>query len=447
MIAENLEIQPGLVKRHESWDEITAISTVGRQTMASIPTYKLYKAATQCDVSAPTRLLLVHLLGYLGIDNIDKPQSRFVVFPGNTRLADERRCTSRSIQRQADELEAAGLIRRCYNGLNRRTGFDLTPFAMQHEQVIADIVAVQTKRRQDFERAQLELSLEASRIERPSFATSMSSQGDAGVTLNNPKRNYTVGVDSEISSILTGIDQRAFASTGSYLDGFKDRTGEFRDAMLLSITSRFTGGGRATHLGWGRALHVLGKDLAVSLYLIADNDPKRQATTERYFAWLLQLIGKPPGVDAIKVAAERASKAIACRISKPRKPQTTAYQFSKGQGQRKPAPARAIGVVLPAMPNLSISQADKGAESNPAPDQDGEHTDLFAALRMNMGQAIYNAWIAHLKVEKVQDNLIRLTTTSSFTASWVESNLLDEMQRILSAHRKAKTVIVIRSVK
>src|SRR3546814_5712188 len=64
---------------------------------------------------------------------------RFVAFPGNTRLADELGYSKRTIQRLADELEEKGLMRRCYNGLNRRVGFDLTPLAMRSEEHTSEL--------------------------------------------------------------------------------------------------------------------------------------------------------------------------------------------------------------------------------------------------------------------------------------------------------------------
>src|SRR3546814_2789978 len=94
----------------------------------------------------------------------DDPSIRFVAFPGNTRLADELGYSKRTIQRLADELEEKGLMRRCYNGLNRRVGFDLTPLAMQQDMIEANIVEIQTKRKTERDELQLELSLAANRI-------------------------------------------------------------------------------------------------------------------------------------------------------------------------------------------------------------------------------------------------------------------------------------------
>src|SRR3546814_13393092 len=108
----------------------------------------------------------------------DLPSIRFVAFPGNTRLADELGYSKRTIQRLADELEEKGLMRRCYNGLNRRVGFDLTPLAMQQDMIEENIVEIQTKRKTERDELQLELSLAANRISRPIAVQDMSSQGD-----------------------------------------------------------------------------------------------------------------------------------------------------------------------------------------------------------------------------------------------------------------------------
>src|SRR3546814_1499514 len=92
---------------------------------------------------------------------------RCVALPGNTRLGDGRGYSKRTSQRLADELEEKGLMRRCYNGLNRRVGFDLTPLAMQQDMIEANIVEIQTKRKTERDELQLELSLAANRISRP----------------------------------------------------------------------------------------------------------------------------------------------------------------------------------------------------------------------------------------------------------------------------------------
>lgn len=298
---------PGHAKRHETWHEVTAISTIGRRSLASIPNYALLKAATRADATAAARLLLVHLVGYLGTDAPTRPESRFVVFPGNQRLSDELRCTPRSIQRQADELESKGLLRRCYNGMNRRTGFDLTPFAMQHEQIMGEVVSIQTERKAARDLAQLELSLEADRVARP--ATSASSQGDADVTHNSTDNNRNDG-GAIAEDALDGFDWRASAERFKHLSADQDRTEDPRDAVLASITRRFTGGGRASHLGWGAALSALGRDRAVALYLVAEADPRRRATPERYFGWLLRMVAQgDEGV--VTEAAGRAASSTA----------------------------------------------------------------------------------------------------------------------------------------
>src|SRR3546814_12417937 len=100
---------------------------------------------TRATAASPqARLLLVHLIGYLGADRVDDPSIRFVAFPGNTRLADELGYSKRTIQRLADQLEEKGLIRRCYTGLNRRVGFELTPFSIHQAIIEAKILPHQT---------------------------------------------------------------------------------------------------------------------------------------------------------------------------------------------------------------------------------------------------------------------------------------------------------------
>src|SRR3546814_758383 len=138
MIAFSMRTNPqtpqGVAKRHSDWDDITEVSSIGRSTLQAVPNYRLFKAATRATAASPqARLLLVHLIGYLGADRVDDPSIRFVAFPGNTRLADELGYSKRTIQRLADELEEKGLMRRCYNGLNRRVGLDLTPLALQKD--------------------------------------------------------------------------------------------------------------------------------------------------------------------------------------------------------------------------------------------------------------------------------------------------------------------------
>src|SRR3546814_2530978 len=76
-------------------------------TLFRSPNYRLFKAATRATAASPqARLLLVHLIGYLGADRVDDPSIRFVAFPGNTRLADELGYSKRRSEEHTSELQS-----------------------------------------------------------------------------------------------------------------------------------------------------------------------------------------------------------------------------------------------------------------------------------------------------------------------------------------------------
>lgn len=428
---------PGFAARHETWAEITSVSTIGRQTMEAVHNYRLLRAATQIDATAGARLLLVHLIGYLGVDDTSRPEQRFVVFPGNTRLSDELRCTTRSIQRQADELEAKGFLRRCYNGLNHRTGFDLTPFAMQHEEVIAGVVAVHTRRRQERDLAQLELSLEADRITRPVnlAATSVSSQGDAGVARNRSPHNKLDGTSSVLDA-LDSFDTSTAASVAFGGSDSQDRTEYSQDAILAHITSTFTGNGRTSHLGWASALQSLGRERAVALYLIAERDPRRRQSPERYFGWLLRTVTDKAS-SAISEAARRASRAVQSRADE-RASCVAAPGIQAAEAESPPLLASAMPDAAVAPGQISETTAPTDSSS-----QGAEVDEAFqSALRRAIGEQVYASWLAGADI-RLAGNTVRIKARSPFAASWIEGNLLEKIGHVVSARYSAAAAVKI----
>jgi hypothetical protein len=430
---------PGFAARHDTWAEITSVSTIGRQSMEAVHNYRLLRAATQIDATAGARLLLVHLIGYLGIDDTSRPEQRFVVFPGNTRLSDELRCTTRSIQRQADELEAKGFLRRCYNGLNHRTGFDLTPFAMQHEEVIAGVVAVHTRRRQERDLAQLELSLEADRITRPVnlTATSVSSQDDAGVARNRSPHNKLDGTSSVLDA-LDSFDTSTAASVAFCGSDSQDRTEYSQDAILAHITSTFTGNGRTSHLGWASALQSLGRERAVALYLIAERDPRRRQSPERYFGWLLRTVTDKAST-AINEAARRATRAVQSRADERASCVTVpVIQAAEAECHSE----RPVRIATPVGPVAAV-QIGEVTASNGATSQGADVDDAFqSALRRTVGEQVYASWLAGADI-RLAGNTVRIKARSPFAASWIESNLLEKIGHVVSAHYSAATAVKI----
>lgn len=427
---------PGFAARHETWAEITSVSTIGRQTMEAVHNYRLLRAATQIDATAGARLLLVHLIGYLGIDDTSRPEQRFVVFPGNTRLSDELRCTTRSIQRQADELEAKGFLRRCYNGLNHRTGFDLTPFAMQHEEVIAGVVAVHTRRRQERDLAQLELSLEADRITRPVnlTATSVSSQGDAGVARNRSPHNKPDGTSSVLDA-LDSFDTSTAASVAFCGSDSQDRTEYSQDAILAHITSTFTGNGRTSHLGWASAMQSLGRERAVALYLIAERDPRRRQSPERYFGWLLRTVTDKAST-AINEAARRATRAVQGRIA------DLATCATAPGIQAEPQTAPAVGDAAAADAAVPVRICERAARTSAVAEGAQVGEAFHSALRRAVGEQVYASWLAGADI-RLAGNTIRIKARSPFAASWIESNLLEKLGQVVSACYSASTALKI----
>jgi hypothetical protein len=439
MLATISEITPGFAARHETWAEITTVSTIGRQTMEAVHNYRLLRAATQIDATAGARLLLVHLIGYLGIDDTSRPEQRFVVFPGNTRLSDELRCTTRSIQRQADELEAKGFLRRCYNGLNHRTGFDLTPFAMQHEEVIAGVVAVHTRRRQERDLAQLELSLEADRITRPVnlAPTSVSSGGDATVTRNRSPHNKLEGTSSTLAA-LDSFDTTTAASVAFGDSVSQDRTEYSQDAILAHITSTFTGNGRTSHLGWATAMQSLGRERAVALYMIAERDPRRRQSPERYFGWLLRTVTDQAS-SAITEAARRANAAVKNKLAavagRPAAPSVIS------DGNEGASPASVPSAVSPVLQNTPKAVAGPSAKA--VVKTGAAVSEAFIdALRRAVGEQTYGSWLAGADIRHA-GNAIRITARSAFAASWIESNLLEKIASVVTAHVSATTAIKV----
>src|SRR3546814_16505387 len=69
----NPQTPQGVAKRHSDWDDITEVSSIGRSTLQAVPNYRLFKAATRATAaSTQARLLLVHLIGYLGADRSEE---------------------------------------------------------------------------------------------------------------------------------------------------------------------------------------------------------------------------------------------------------------------------------------------------------------------------------------------------------------------------------------
>lgn len=427
----------GFAHRHDNWHETTAVSSIGRRTMGAVPSYRLLKAATQIEATAAARLLLVHLIGYLGQDDEKRPDSRFVVFPGNDRLSDELHFTTRSIQRQADELESKGMLRRCYNGMNRRTGFDLTPFAMQHEAVMADVCAVQTRRKQDRALSQMELSLEADRISRPSDATQTSSQGDADVTHNRTDITDSDGSEAAAAA-LDAFDWRAAAYAGKHLSVEQDRTQDEMGETLRSITGHFTGGGRASNLGWSAALTSLGRDRSVALYLVAESDPRRRASPERYFGWLLRMSATGDGHDAVVEAAKRAGIAVA------RKDRTVGDVVASiaaiPQKIEIVAAVEDVSVCVPCgvqvgndnhdNPRTETSRMD-AVTSGPDRDVMPDRETLAGELRSRVGVRLYDGWLGKSRIETDSEGVL-VTAPNPFVASWIEKNMIGKIEEAAS---------------
>lgn len=413
----NPEVIPGYARRHEDWHEVTAISSLGRKTLSPISNYVLVRAATRADATPASRLLLVHLIGYLGQDDPGRPESRFVVFPGNQRLSDELRCTPRSIQRQADELEEKGLLRRCYNGMNRRTGFDLTPFAVQHAEIVAGIIALQTQRRQDRDEAQLELSLTADRIERPdptaSNATSTSPRDDAGVTHNRPEPKNNDGV-ADAGAALDAVDRSELAKAIAPDSGSGDRTGFDDDQLLVLVTERFTGGGRSSHLGWSAALRTMGRNRAVALFLVAERDPRRRATTERYFGWLLRMFAEGAG-DVVVEATARAVAAGPGAPREKRRPEPVT-DIERPRRDVEPVAVRRVKPASPPSNQATLPTID---------DHAGDHVPLDpvrAAAHAILGERLYRSWIEPTQFVREGD-IVTVVAGTGFAADWLGNHM------------------------
>src|SRR3546814_15686110 len=66
----------------------------------------------------------------------------------------------------------------------------------------------------------------------------------------------------------------------------------------------------AAQVGLTLAKLTLGFEHALALCAIAENDPKRKSSTDRYFSWLLKMIMTGDGHAIVAQAAERANSRI-----------------------------------------------------------------------------------------------------------------------------------------
>lgn len=394
----------GVAKRHEDWDYISEISGAGRATLDPIPNYRLTKAATRAaHVSAQARLLLVHLIGYLGVDQLENPSIRFVAFPGNTRLSDELGYSKRSIQRLADELEEKGLMRRCYNGLNRRVGFDLTPLAMQHDVIEANIIAIQTQRKLERNELQLELSLAPNQICRPERVSNTSSQGDRSDIHNSSTESNSA--DEPISRILDSVDPALTSKLSGGDDAQQDRTDEGASSKEAFVLRHLTGSGRAAHIGWTMAKRSLGFDRALALCAIAENDPKRRASTDRYFSWLFRMISTGDGQEILSQAAGRA----ATKLEKVASGTTT----------------------TPSVPLASTEPLEAVAG------EDHVMLGYREAIRSAIGSPIYASWFGKASLSQAGD-VLTISATTPFAARWIEDNLGEAIEHSVQAAATSK---------
>lgn len=392
---------PGFAIRHENWNTITQTSTIGRAILQPVKSYRLIKAATQIEVSAAARLLLVHLIGYLGVDDPSHPKSRFIVFPGNTRLSDELRCTTRSIQRQADELEKKGFLRRCYNGRNRRTGFDLTPFAMIHEGLIKERIALHEKRRAEREESQFEMSFPDDRVERR--VSSMSPQGDTNVALNGKENNGIVPCARALDQLDLYSKEIATLAGDDSVDG-----DGVQDEAFVTITNQMKRGDKDALLNWASAVRQYGIARAVSLHRLAENDPRRRESTKRYFGWLYRTLREGNG-DPIIAAAARAMRAI------------------HGAAEEGPRAAPDEDIERPrtkkkAASNMPAAKTNKAEPvSHPSPTYEGP-APTPDRMRNALGAHVYDTWLGGCEISIGQSS-IRLVADTAFKQHWIKSNI------------------------
>lgn len=435
-------VSNGIAKRHDDWETITAISSLGRSSLELIPNYRLTKAATRAEASPQARLLLVHLIGYLPMDQIQKPQCRFVVFPGNERLADELSYSVRSIQRLADELEDKGLIRRCYNGLNRRTGFDLTPLAMMHKEIDARLVAIHTLRKEEKNQRQLELSLSADRIERPVPTTVMSPQGDGSGTLNRPTDQ--IKADQKIATVLESVDTELIEKLcpHSLSDADKDRTGRCVDLREQHMLHHLTGSGRAGHIGWSNAKRAFGIDGAIALVTIAEEDPRRRATTDRYFGWLLKMAMTGDGHAIIEQAAERVQKKVDMgpKLTPPAERALPQDPISIGE---QPVIAR-LTANLVRIADASDDKAieDKPAQSSPTVLKEASGMKRWReSVRTAIGDYPYESMMSRVHM-KLDGSNVCLVSSSQFVLSYLENTFGDQICEAISLASQTKDLHV-----
>lgn len=306
--------QSGLALRPDDWESNCAISDLGRKNLDTIENWSMLNAALQARTSPFNRLLLAHLVLHLQKDQRENLATRFIVFPGNRRLSDTLHTTERTVQRAAAELERQGFLRRCYSDVNRRIGFDLTLLAMRHKEILEDTARLHLVAREERDQRQFELSIaDQIAVQRPSYP---SPRGDNSVTHNQRQEpGYREPADpteaNHRADVLPALSAIALDKIPIPLaiETVSDDRAEYLLKLGAIIAQRLTGAGIAANLGWTSATRKLGQENAIKLYLLANADPKRRNSTERYFNWLLRQASSPTGNSIVNQIAQRIGAA------------------------------------------------------------------------------------------------------------------------------------------
>jgi hypothetical protein len=272
---------------------------------------------------------------------------------------------------------------------------------MQHEAIEASIVAIHTQRRIEREQLQLELSLVADQIRRPDRpAPDTSSQDDKADIHNSPLQETSA--EAVLFNVLDSVDPALTTKLSGCDDASKDRTGGDDALREAHILKHLTGSGRAAHLGWALAKRTLGFERALALCTIAEEDPKRKASTDRYFSWLLRMVMTNDGQIIVAQAAQR----VAAKASK-----------------------------------AATNQPAAPKEITAAP---GEHPDMAgfrSAIAAEIGARTFEAWFSKIRMSREGDRLI-LTTPHAFCARYVEDNFGSEIVYTVQSHARTQALKV-----
>jgi hypothetical protein len=197
----------------------------------------------------------------------------------------------------------------------------------------------------------------------------------------------------------------------------------------------------------------LGLHAAVGLYAVASADPRRRASMERYFSWLLRMTNDGKGGEAVLQAAARAQAA------------PKAANTKRGDHEDAPLPGcTSVGAAVSAMLTkggraIDVTDAAKTPSEAPAPvirtaappsceadlwepmgppqriavegSGGGDPAaSVYEAVKRTVGPRLFSAWLEKASFEVRQDLLV-VSVPGAFATGWVTNHLSGDIGRIV----------------